>query len=306
MFELCRLPARRAAPLLVLGLLAVAPALADGIFRLGSVQQLSVTSAGQASFPVVACAERGSFVAAWLEPDADVSGVYARTFAWGGTPTSAELPVNAVTTDSQDAPSVARDAAGNFVVVWRDFTAEGGANGLGIRGRRFTAAGVGATEFSVNSHLPGNQEFPDVARRADGSFVATWRGVGPGSVQGAWFRRYDAAGTPQGIETLVAVGGQWPSVALNPLTGGFVIAWNFHDGTDNDVYAQRYDNVGNPLGAVLNVNASTSGAQTTPTVASNADGDFVITFVGEGQGDTSGILAGSSAPPGRPWATSSG
>ncbi len=290
MVDLCRRPARRAASLLQLVLLTSSPTFADGIFRLGSVQQLSVTSAGQASFPVVACAESGSFVAAWLEPDADLSGVFARTFAWGGAPTSAELPVNAVTTDSQDAPSVARDAAGNFVVLWRDWTAEGGSNGIGIRGRRFTAAGAGATEFSVNSHLPGNQEFPDVAQRADGSFVAAWRGVGPGSVQGAWFRRYDAAGTPQGTETLVAVGGQSPSVALNPLTGGFVIAWNFYDGTDNDVYAQRYDNVGNPLGAVLNVNTSTSGDQFAPTVASDADGDFVVTFVGEGQGDTMGVL----------------
>ena len=208
----------------------------------------------------------------------------------GGTPTSAELPVNAVTTSIQDSPSVDRDASGNFVVLWRDYTAEGGANGVGIRGRMFSAAGAGATEFSVNSHLPGDQENPRVARRADGSFVAVWKGVGPGTVQGTWLRRYDAAGAPQGVETLVAVGGQNPSVALNPLTGGFVIAWNFYDGSQHDVRAQRFDAVGNPLGGVLDVNTSTSGNQIGPVVASDVDGDFVVVFVGDGQGDNYGVL----------------
>lgn len=289
MVDLCYRVLCRNSILLTAFSLTALPAFADDIFRLGSVQQLNLASATEEYRPRVACAASGTFVATWMNADADGWGVAARTFDSGGAPTSGEIRVNAVTTDSQDASGVARDAAGNFVVVWRDLTAEGAVNGTGIRARLFTAAGVGATEFSVNSHLPGNQGIPDIARSAGGSFVVVWFGIGPGGVDGVWLRRFDAGGTPQGVETLVAAGGGYPSVVLNPVTGGFVVAWESSNGTDLDIHARRFDAFGNPLGSVLDVNGSTAGNQQSASLATDADGDFVVLFEGPRSGDSYGV-----------------
>ncbi len=107
---------------------------------------------------------------------------------------------------------------------------------------------------------------------------------------GIWLRRFDAAGTPLGIETLVEAGDtDWPDVAMDPATGAFVVAWERLDG-DYDIRARRYDAMGTPLAAAFDVNSSTIGDQRGPLVAVDLDGDFVINYSGNGQGDTQGVL----------------
>ncbi|MEO8197687.1 MAG: hypothetical protein ABI689_13310 [Thermoanaerobaculia bacterium] len=263
---------------------------ADNLYRLGSPQQLNIGNATKNYSPRIVCAEDGPLLAVWANTDADSKGVVVRSYDLTGDPTSGEVQVNVSTTGVQDSPVIARDAAGNYVIAWRDFVIEGPGNDTGVRGRLFSSSGVATPEFAVNTYSPGEQSDPEVARAAAGNFVVVWDGYGPGAVYGAWMRRFDAAGTPLDIETLVAVGGQYPKIAFNPVTGGFVIAWHFHNGTDFEVRAQRYDSVGAPLGSVINVNSSTTGSQYFASLAVRANGDFVVLFEGEGQGDDEGVL----------------
>ncbi len=240
--------------------------------------------------PVIGCGQDGAFAASWLWEDGSNWGVKARSFAEGALPNSLEKPVNATTTAAQDLAAIGRDALGNFVVVWRDFAAEGAGNGIGIRARMFDAAGDAAPEFAVNSHLPGNQDDPEIARSTSGNFVVVWNGIGPGDVNGVWMRRFDAGGTPLGAETLVVASGTDPSIALNPLTGGYVVAWDFYNGVDVDVRAQRFDASGVSIGGVIDVNTTTTGRQARPVVAADGAGNFVVLYEGSGLGDSYGVL----------------
>jgi hypothetical protein len=67
--------------------------------------------------------------------------------------------------------------------------------------------------------------------------------------------------------------------------GDFVVAWNSYlqDGSGYGVYAQRFNNLGAPLGAEFRVNSFTTSDQHIPDVSINARGDFAIVWSSENQ-----------------------
>jgi hypothetical protein len=126
----------------------------------------------------VAADGTGNFVVVWnsLGQDGASAGVFARRFDAAGCPSAAKLQVNAVTTGAQNRPSVAVDAAGEFVIVWDTFDYN----------RPATTSSAGATtarlfvplggEFQVNTTTAGNRLNAAVAMTAGGSFVVVWVG----------------------------------------------------------------------------------------------------------------------------------
>ncbi|MGL5097314.1 MAG: hypothetical protein ACRDD1_17140, partial [Planctomycetia bacterium] len=62
--------------------------------------------------------------------------------------------------------------------------------------------------------------------------------------------------------------------------GDSVVVWlsNGQDGDSVGVFAQRYDADGARLGGEFQVNAFTTGPHTKPSVAVDADGDFVVAW----------------------------
>ena len=72
-----------------------------------------------------------------------------------------------------------------------------------------------------------------------------------------------------------------PSVAMDA-DGDFVVAWhsgNFGSGQDGSlygIYAQRYNAAGVAQGSEFQVNTHTTERQAFPSVAMDADGDFVV------------------------------
>ena len=208
-----------------------------------------------------------------------------------------DFPVNTFTASSQVAPAVAMDGAGNFVVTWMSYGQDG--SGLGIYAQRYDAAGVAVGgEFRVNSFTVNNQVAPAVAMDGAGNFVVTWVSNGQdGSGYGVYAQRYDAAG--------VAVGGEFrvnsftvnnqvaPAVAMDG-AGNFVVTWesNGQDGSGYGFYAQRYDAAGVAVGSEFRVNSFTVNHQFEPAVAMDGAGNFVVTWISNGQdGSGYGIYA---------------
>lgn len=84
-----------------------------------------------------------------------------------------------------------------------------------------------------------------------------------------------------------------PDIACDA-NGNYIIAWqsNGQDGDGNGIYAQRYNASGVAQGGEFRVNSFTTGEQTAPRVAMDADGDFIITWVSNEQdGNSTGIYA---------------
>ena len=110
---------------------------------------------------VVAVDANGNYVAVWTgEGTGDTNGVFFQRYNASGVAQGAETRVNQTVADSQDSPTVAMDASGNFVVAWRSNNQDG--SGTGIYARRYNAAGTAlSSEFRVNTHYRQRSRQPD-------------------------------------------------------------------------------------------------------------------------------------------------
>jgi hypothetical protein len=194
--------------------------------------------------------------------------------------TASEFRVNTYTTESQFGRALAGRANGEYVAVWSSFQDAR----QGVYAQRLTAVGerVGS-EFLVNSYTSGSQLLPRIGADGSGGFVIVWTGEGDGNGLGVFARRYDAAAAPVGpafqVNTYTTGYQVTPDVAVNP-DGSFVVAWpSFgQDGSDNGVFAQRFDSGGARAGAEFRVNTGTARAQDGVAVDADATGRFVVAW----------------------------
>ena len=177
-------------------------------------------------------------------------------------------------------------ADGSFVVVWEGLNGSADPFNLyaAIWARRFDATGTPLTDrLQVNSFTTGNQIFPGVASRPDGSFVVVWQSTADGTINGndVQARMFGADGTPATDEFLVNTNTDLfqgePSVDVFD-DGGFVVVWtSVVTGQAADIAGQRFDAAGAPVGGEFAVNSYTTLAQGAPQVSTSGDG-FVATW----------------------------
>jgi len=213
----------------------------------GSEFRANTYTTNEQAYPDVGLDGTGNFVVTWqsLTQDAGTSGVFAQRYNNLGTKVGSEFQVNTTTTGTQDAPAIAVDSGGTFVVVWES-PQEG--NGLGIVAQRYSNAGtkLGA-ELAVNTYTTSDQSLPAVASDGLGNFVAVWQSAGQdGSNLGIFGQRYTSTGAKRGVEfpvnTFTSGVQSNPAVTMDP-AGNFVVTWqSFQDGSTTGVYAQRFSN----------------------------------------------------------------
>ena len=68
-----------------------------------------------------------------------------------------------------------------------------------------------------------------------------------------------------------------PSVSSDA-EGNFVVVWSRREGNDAEVFARRFASGGEALGGEFRVNSYTAFVQGSPSVSSDADGDFVVVW----------------------------
>jgi hypothetical protein len=228
---------------------------------LGSEFLVNVFSTGFQNHPSVAMDPAGDFVIAW---DGGVqgpgggggaySGIGVQRYDSGGNVQGTEIVLDYSTGNH---PSVALDAAGNFVVTWTSLVSN-------IYAQRFDNAGTPqGLSFQVNGTQYGSTS-PSVAMDASGKFIVVWRNSGRVSGQ-----RFDGGGFRVGsefqINTDTANQSAHPSVAQ---TGGgnFVVGWTSYglDGSAYGVFARRAEG-----GAALPMAVD---ARTVTGTTSNANG----------------------------------
>ncbi len=142
-------------------------------------------------------------------------------------------------------------------------------------------------ELQVNTYTTGQQRRPSVATEADGDFVVVWESGQSyqghdGSVTGVFARRFSSAGVPLASEfqvnTFTDQAQDFASVAASA-SGDFVVAWRSRqDTSDYAIFARRISSTGTPVGIEFQVNTYTTNAQRFPSVAADAEGDFVIVW----------------------------
>jgi hypothetical protein len=235
---------------------------------------------------VVAADANGNFVVVWqsLGQDGSGTGIFGQRFDASGARLGAEFRVNSFTLEGQSVPAVASAAGGDFVVVWSSEVRDG--SDTGIFGRRYDADGQPVGDpFRVNSYTTNHQSLPAVASDPSGNFVVVWSSDGQddGQFPGIFGQRYDNAGAKLGAEFQVntfTTSSQWFPAVASDASGNFVVVWQsyYHGGAYADVWGQRYDSDGQPVGGEFHVNTSTNHSEHAPSVASDAAGNFVVVW----------------------------
>ena len=247
---------------------AIAPDSTYGVFAarfdsngnaLGGEFEVNTTKSGVQDSAAVAMDSDGDFVIAWSGHgigDVDISGVFVQRYNAVGTAQGDETLVNTMTTDYQRDPSVAMNAAGEFVVAWISYLQDGSL--YGIYAQQFDAAGATqGSEFLVNTTTANGQATPSVVMH-DGGFAVVWDGNGDQTGQvdtsGVFMQRYENS----------------------PLT--FTVG----DGADDSTMTFT--------GTVADINTALEGLTYTPNAGYNGVDTLTITTDDQGNTGTGGAL----------------
>ncbi len=300
---------RTVGPGVVVGIAALALGLAGRVCAQvspnGPEFQVNSYTTSHQNYPAIASDATGNFVVVWQSlgssaDDSSSESIQGQRYASSGAPIGGEFQVNSYTTDDQIFPTVASGANGNFVVVWQSLGSGGTDNdGWSVQGQRYASNGtpIGG-EFQVNSYTNSFQNNPAIASDATGNFVVVWRSYGSAgddnssfSVQG---QRYASNGAPIGGEFQVnsyTTDSQYDPAVASDAAGNFVVAWMSLGSASDDnnswsIQGQRYDSNGTEISGEFQVNSYTTGGQYFPTVASDANGNFVVAWKSNGSNGT--------------------
>ncbi len=258
----------------------------------------TTTAFNQEAPSVAALVSSGSddgFIVVWQSAGQDGSGYgiygerYDNTYAATG-----EFVVNTTTDDNQDSPYVTGLTGGGFVVTWASDNQDG--DGYGIYMRQYSATYTAGTETIVNTTTDGDQKSCAAEALADGGFLVTWVSDDQdGSGFGVYGQRFDSSGATVDdefrVNTYTTSNQEAPSVE-SLADGGWVIAWESYgqDGSQEGIFAQRYNGSGTAVGSEFQVTTTTSDDQESPSVASIFDLGFVVTWESNDQdGSGTGI-----------------
>src|SRR5215218_5204897 len=156
----------------------------------------------------------------------------------------------------------------------RDVLRPGGAEALEGRVLLSSATPAGA-DFPVNVTTAANQANAASAAAPGGAFLVAWQS-GASPQLDVFARLFGVSGEPLGNQFLDNIQSR-PAVAADG-RGNFIVAWQSsgQDGSGFGVYARRYRPDGAPEGDEFLVNTRTADNQQAPSVAADADGNFVV------------------------------
>lgn len=246
--------------------------------------QVNTTTLGEQHSPSVAVEADGDFIVVWAGRGVgDKEGIFFQRFTASGTKVGSETLVNTTIGGTQSSPIVAVAPDGAFTIAWAGV---GTGDASGVFMRRYTAAGVAATdEVRINTTTTNDQASPDIAIDSLGNLIAVWTSRDQdGSDWGVYARRFNSSGVAQGSEFAINSttnnSQMAPDVTIDP-TGGFLVAWQSfaQDGAGWGVVARRFTNLGVTDGAEFVLNNETAGNQHSVSVAFDSNGRLFATWV---------------------------
>jgi len=257
--------------------------------------------------PSVGMDDDGDFVITWAQYNSSWNSewtIFAQRYDSSANPNGWRMIV-ADHPQMMVRPSAAMDADGDFAITWQHYDSY--TNDYDILARRYDSSGAALrSPFYVTG--PGNPEAfgptshmdPDVAMDADGDMLVVWqRGAyGEGGILGQFVTSDGQSADPIfQLVMPVSMAGEVamlnPSVAMDA-DGDFIVTWQMGYSGQGGVWGQLFDATAQPVGSALRLVRPTGqhgeGNSTDPSVAMDADGDFIVVWVSGAYYDTAGIL----------------
>ena len=259
---------------------------ADTIDPVGEDFQINTYTTGDQGASHPAADPYGGFVVVWQSSgaDGDGYGISGQWYETNGTASGAEFVVNSYTSGSQRNPSVVFRSGGNALVTWEG---KGAGHSFGIWGRNIDSSGAVGVDFKVHTETQGRNYGPQTILQPNDEFIVVWSQseaitIANRNIVGTRFQSDGSAiGEEFAISELTLKSQDETNIAVSS-NGDFVVVWraNGSIGADPDwsVQARRMASDGTPLGGHFQVNTLTSGVQTSPDVALENDGDFLVVW----------------------------
>ncbi len=239
-----------------------------GATPVGNEFQVNPATGSDNTSARVAMDNAGDTVVIWSSYGQDGSGwgVYGQRFDSNGNALGGEFQVNTTTAGDQMYPDVAMNQYGQFAVTWSSNGQDGSGWGVYLQEYDATGAPIGG-ETRANTTTAGDQMNSSVALDPEGDFMVTWQ---------------SNAGGQTGSKPIVQLGAGGLSLVTTALTttttlSGVTQVVSGQDGaTGWNIYAQQFDDSGNPLGSEFRVNTTVQGNQTNASITMDALGTIVV------------------------------
>ncbi|SMD34644.1 Por secretion system C-terminal sorting domain-containing protein [Reichenbachiella faecimaris] len=255
----------------------------------------------------------GGFVVAWEYEDYIGSSEYIRAqiFDGEGSP-QVDGDISVAGFQNTTNPKIAADKDGGFAVVYNTYEYSGNQS---IKGSRYNRFGdeIESWDF-YNEGDEGNvASHPAIGMNDRGDFVVAWEdnlnSLADGECpEGAdcdgsaiYFKRYqDGENQPYNILDSEIINTYTSGVQNNPAIakdgdGNYIVVW---EGSWDPAYesgygimGQRFYADGTKNGEEFHINTTTTNSQRDPDVASNANGQFIVTWKGDAGNSSFGIFA---------------
>jgi hypothetical protein len=258
------------------------------------------SSVVQDSPPIVADT-LGRFTVAWTEYTPSNLTVYAQRFDSLGQGLGDNIIMSSSqSTGERHGPAMSSSPDGSFTVAWMDRRA----GNYDIYAQAVTSGGfLNGTNLILNDdELGANQNYPQIAIKADGGFAMVWEDLRRGESD-IFMRRFDQSASPLSDDCMVndSLGRFYhgrPDLAGDE-SGNLLVVWEDTRESLLEIYAQLFDNSGNPTGGNLRVNCQGMINNFAPSCDMSPDGDFVVVWsASEGnENNVYGRLFSSSGEP---------
>lgn len=222
----------------------------------------------------------GNYASAWIDKRNDQKEIFAQFFDYNGNRSGSNFKLNQDLLVGNNAPFIATNKKGDFVVVWlRNFS--------DVMAQKFNSNGQAiGSNFQVNTTYGQNTAEPSVAVYKDGSFAVMWS-----AEQGDWnykvyARLFDSLGNSLGTEIIVneptkniSSIGQGKHIAVDD-NGNYYISWSsYNKSTFSNIYLQQIDKSGAKVGSNLTINNSNDSSDCYfPEIVSTNDGYLFIVW----------------------------
>ncbi|MDT8303674.1 MAG: hypothetical protein RQ760_19490 [Sedimentisphaerales bacterium] len=255
---------------------------------LGSEFRVNTSTNDKQLCPRAAMNSTGSFVIVWESvnvPEEGKKAICYQLYNNSGLKIESESVANDGPSDGRY-PDVAMDSQGNFAVIWMQDKSSNS-----IMGRLYYADGSAKAEpFEVSTIRFSSVTQPSISMSTEGRFVVVWDGdpelAGLDDIHARMFEADGTAISEQFIVNTTIEGPQQnPKVAMNNRCQ-FIVVWDSKidpDINEREIFAQRYDSMGEAIGDEFQVNTYIEADQKHPDVAMGQGRKFVTAWQSYGQ-----------------------
>jgi len=231
----------------------------------------------------VSMSDAGLFGVTWTT-DADYdeqSQLCVRFFHWATGESIA--PTSVVTGDVSHTPKIGMDDAGRSTIIWYHSGA--------VMARRYNLSGNPVTSAYVIDDASWYAVPSMIAVRPSGEFVVCFW-VGSNNIRYTRVRRFDASGNPIGASFQVDTEEAWAGSIAITSAGQFVVGY-CRKSITGDLYSQRFDWSGTPLGDSILLNDDGNYlSQAMPKIAVATPEKFMVVWADARDKDTDSNIYG--------------